>query len=533
MRLEQGGIPRFHMVDSSGERSGRPASAGLHKSPETCRVLVPTAPESKGPKWEPRGGAAGNQSGPMLPTPPLGLKVGRKVSGFSKAGETRVLPDPRSRTKSGMHSPGHNSRCSPDPGVRQPRPPLSRREAAELRGGLPRRSPSRIDCSQLRPVGPGALSTRAILSIRVLHSLAAFRGTPRSPPAPALPWPSSAASTRLSAPYRAARPGAAPSERIVAAVTPPIASPGPTPAAPCPGPPPAALRLPPLLLNRSGQLFSGCSLGPIDPAPRVRPLQTRPLQARPLHPPDPPASGPARGPMAGGCGSAATALDAQASERGPGEGAKGPGSLESSPPAAATSGRPLLRAGDICNSQARAAVEELGRGTIQWDVCPACTARGKAPANPTSLEDCPGHAFSSVQPNRFFNQLSKVKTKQRRPLTSNPRVHRAPDVPRESGISAHPRTYFLPISQRSLLASPGSSNISTGLATLGFHLLLRSAGNALAADRTRRPLGYGSEGFGGRRPRPPSATSSPNLGVHYPVLSLIVRRLGDPSPTQD
>ena len=87
------------------------------------------------------------------------------------------------------------------------------------------------------------------------------------PPAPALPWPSSVARTRLSAPYRAARLGAAPSERIVAAVTPSIASPGTAPVAPCPGPPPAALRLRRLLLNGSGQLFSGCSRGPADPAP--------------------------------------------------------------------------------------------------------------------------------------------------------------------------------------------------------------------------------------------------------------------------
>lgn len=53
----------------------------------------------------------------------------------------------------------------------------------------------------------------------------------------------------------------------MAAVKPSIASPGPAPVAPCPGPPPAALRLRRLLLNRSGQLFSGCSRGPADPAP--------------------------------------------------------------------------------------------------------------------------------------------------------------------------------------------------------------------------------------------------------------------------
>lgn len=76
------------------------------------------------------------------------------------------------------------------------------------------------------------------------------------------------ASTRLSAPYRAARLGAVPSERIVAAVTPSIASPGPAPVAPYPGPPQAALRLRRLLLNRSGQLFSDCNRGPADPAPR-------------------------------------------------------------------------------------------------------------------------------------------------------------------------------------------------------------------------------------------------------------------------
>lgn len=76
----------------------------------------------------------------------------------------------------------------------------------------------------------------------------------------------------------------------MAAVTPSIASPGPAPVAPYPGPPQAALRLPRLLLNRSRQLFSGCNLGPADPAPRPAHLGTAHYTLR-IRPPPAPARG--------------------------------------------------------------------------------------------------------------------------------------------------------------------------------------------------------------------------------------------------
>lgn len=395
----------------------------------------------------------------MLPTPPLGGLMWGGKSGFLKAGEgaagnwgpPRVLPLHRVWGAQ-LHI---ELRVQLRPRVRQPRPPLSRRETAGLRGGLPRRIPSRAQLLAAATgarrlenwrlsVEPGDLATRATLATCAPVPRSP-RGTPRSPPAPALPWPSSAASTRLSALYRAAHPGAAPSELIVAVVTLPIASPGPAPAAPCPGPPPAALRLPRLLLRWSGQLFSGCSRGPADPAPGPAHFGSAHYTLRIRPPPAPPAAG--------------WKEDARAARRprgalawGPREGTRRLGDLESSPPAAdppplsflpprshvlqdgsaqvpatqdgagplrsgschlprsprglevvgpprATSGRLLQRAGDIWNSKSRAAVEELSRRTIGSSgmctdvcqyVCSACPARGKAPANRTVFRSWPG-----------------------------------------------------------------------------------------------------------------------------------------------
>lgn len=76
----------------------------------------------------------------------------------------------------------------------------------------------------------------------------------------------------------------------MAAVTPSIASPGPAPVAPYPGPPQAALRLRRLLLNGSGQLFSGCNRGPADPAPRPAHFGTAHYTLR-IRPPPAPARG--------------------------------------------------------------------------------------------------------------------------------------------------------------------------------------------------------------------------------------------------
>lgn len=60
-----------------------------------------------------------------------------------------------------------------------------------------------------------------------------------------------------------------------------------------------------------------------------------------------------------------------------------------------TLGPPLLRAGDNWISKSRAAVEELSKRKIGFsrmcsDMCSACTARGKAPANPTVFRNRPG-----------------------------------------------------------------------------------------------------------------------------------------------
>lgn len=172
-----------------------------------------------------REGAAGNRSSPRTPAaaPISGLPAQCRTQGASKTQSPAATPprSPGGRQQGFWVGCGGRSLASALALSAVPRGTLFRQLAAV--------SGTRSSCHPLPPLH---------LRPRLPRSPP---GDPAIPASARLPWPSSEASTRLSAPYPAARLGAAPSGRIVAAVTPPIASPGPTPAAPSPGPPQAAL----------------------------------------------------------------------------------------------------------------------------------------------------------------------------------------------------------------------------------------------------------------------------------------------------
>lgn len=296
---------------SSSESSGQPASARLHKSPETCRVLVPTAP-GKEPKWEPDRGLAGNQSSLMLPTPPLGGLMWGGKSGFLKAGEgaagnwgpPRVLPLHRVWDAQ-LHI---ELRVQHRPRVRQPRPPALPERDGRASGWAAAADPqpSSIACSCDR----GALS-------RELEALGRTR-RPRHPryprhlrPDPPQPPrdPAISASARLTlaqqcgqhqaqrpVPRRPPRGRALGAHRGRCHAT--HRQPGPRAGCPMPGAAPGSAPAPAAALALVRTTFLRLQPRSCGSRPRARPLRVRPL-----HPPDPPTSGPARGRMEGGCSS--------------------------------------------------------------------------------------------------------------------------------------------------------------------------------------------------------------------------------------
>lgn len=123
-----------------------------------------------------------------------------------------------------------------------------------------------------------------------------------------------------------------------------------------------------------------------------------------------------------------------------------------------TLGPPLLRAGDNWISKPRAAVEELSKRKIGFsgmcsDVCSACTALGNALTNPTVFRNRPGacgkgETLLCLSPNvlKKKNQLCRVKTKQRRHVSTSPSPPPKKNMPQmclgESGFSAHPEPIF-------------------------------------------------------------------------------------------